>query len=159
MDDDHLKTKEELVTELQELRERVAKLEMALDSLEEAVTICDITGEVTYMNRSCEDLMGQKGESIVGNDFFRTLAIPDIGAKIKDESEGIRIWKGSFTMENNLYLDGKMEVSLLSHKQTSPYGEKFIINVMTAAGIMVCRHQFSSLKYTGSENRSLCQRY
>ena len=63
------KTKEQLISELAEIREKKFFLENILDNMLDSIVITDVEGSITRMNRAFIQLLGYEEEEILGNDI------------------------------------------------------------------------------------------
>eukprot|EP01118_Nematostelium_gracile_P009341 TRINITY_DN3137_c0_g1_i1.p1 TRINITY_DN3137_c0_g1~~TRINITY_DN3137_c0_g1_i1.p1 ORF type:complete len:689 (+),score=117.93 TRINITY_DN3137_c0_g1_i1:58-2124(+) len=120
---DSERSKEELIEELVELREVNARLEIALDLINQSVSICEIDGTTTFMNRTSETILGiETKDKLLGSNFYQTFEAVSTLRRLREKTT-----RESFTNRNFPGL------AITSHKQFSTINRPFLVNVISVA--------------------------
>eukprot|EP01119_Soliformovum_irregulare_P024150 TRINITY_DN8590_c0_g1_i2.p1 TRINITY_DN8590_c0_g1~~TRINITY_DN8590_c0_g1_i2.p1 ORF type:complete len:835 (+),score=143.84 TRINITY_DN8590_c0_g1_i2:181-2505(+) len=144
---DAKKSREQLLAEINELREQVTRLEVALDSVPDSVAITDDTGNTVYMNRTSEEIFGSKvRDSLIGSNLYEALNAKHILHRLNTGET--KEWKGN--MGIILPQTRPFTISMRAQKKISTTGS-FYVNTMrrsnsTEVNIMeICKNMVEHL--------------
>ncbi len=105
---------------------------IALDAVSEPTLLCDIKGNVIFLNEACKTLLGAEDrESVLGTIFYERLASPHKEEFIRSfvDRNTITKWRGDtfiITMQRKT-----LPMVLQSTKHIAANGERYLSNVFT----------------------------
>ena len=110
-----------LLPVIDELRETIGKMEVALSEIEDAIIWTDGTGEVRWCNKAFDNLVGRSHLSILGSDLSELLPLKPQGVAVDSTEEPIQQLLASEynRREFEAELQGKLEILEISCSEFS----------------------------------------
>ena len=110
-----------LLSVIDELRETIGKMEVALSEIEDAIIWTDGTGEIRWCNKAFDNLVGRSHLSILGSDLSELLPLKAQGISVDSTEEPIQQLLASEynRREFEAELQGKLEILEISCSEFS----------------------------------------
>jgi serine phosphatase RsbU (regulator of sigma subunit)/PAS domain-containing protein len=110
-----------LLPVIDELRETMGKMEVALSEIEDAIIWTDGTGEVRWCNKAFDNLVGRSHLSILGSDLSKLLPLKSQGVSVDSTEQPFQqlLASESNRREFEAELQGKQEILEISCSEFS----------------------------------------
>jgi diguanylate cyclase (GGDEF)-like protein/PAS domain S-box-containing protein len=102
------------ITELKRTEQEIRFFKHTVDAIAEAVVATSLDGEITYLNRAAERMLGWSADELIGRELLTTIPDPAMHENAQEISRYVRTghhWFGEFGLRRK---DGSMFPALVS---------------------------------------------